>query len=427
MKAKHIEVIEVRIWGRTAGALAFAPEKNCYAFEYEKSFAASGIEISPLEMPLSATEIYAFPNLPEDTYKRLPATIADSLPDDFGNALIDAWMADKGISKSEITTLDRLGYMNRRGMGALEFKPPRGEEKSRPTAIKLSELTEAAKKALTGRLSMESEELSKSAIAQMIQVGSSAGGARAKAVIAWNKETGEIRAGQFDTAPGFEHWLLKFDGTGKASNATQNYGRIEYAYSLMAKAAGIEMTECRLEKEGGRAHFMTRRFDRDGNGKLHVQTLCAMAQLDYKKTRTHSYSELFLTMKELKLDKKQFKEAFRRMAFNVMAGNCDDHPKNFAFLLPEGGKWRLAPAYDMTHSKDPKSKWTSAQFMSVNGKFNDIGKADLLEQAERAEVPDAKEELEKVSNAVARWKEFAQAGEVPASSLKKVGKDLNPL
>ena len=285
---KPVQAIEVRIWGKTVGAVALAPKLGYYAFEYDSRFVTSGIELAPLAMPLSeAREPFIFVDLPELSFKRLPAMVADALPDDFGNALIDAWMASKGIDKKQVTPLDRLAYMGKRGMGALEFKPARTPAIASSTAIKLSRLVESARQAVHGELG--ADHLAKAALAQIIQVGTSAGGARAKAAIAWNPETDEIRPGQFDVEPAFEHWLLKFDGMGadRELGGSQDYGRIEYAYYRMASAAGITMSPCRLLEENGRAHFMTRRFDRDGNHKHHLQSLCAMAHLDYKQKATH--------------------------------------------------------------------------------------------------------------------------------------------
>jgi len=268
---KPVDVVEVRVWGKRIGAVAQDPRLGYYAFEYDPAFARSGIELAPLTMPLAGAQApFVFPSLPELTYLRLPALLADSLPDDFGNALIDAWMAGRGIAKTQITPLDRLAYMGKRSLGALEFKPARGPTKSSRTAIKLSRLVESARLAVRGAVG--AGHLAKAALAQIIQVGTSAGGARAKAVIAWNPKTGEICAGQFDVTPGFEHWILKFDGmdVGGALGESGGYGRVEYAYHLMARSAGITMPRCRLLEEGGRSHFMSKRFDRDGNTKHHV-------------------------------------------------------------------------------------------------------------------------------------------------------------
>ena len=330
----------------------------------------------------------------------------------FGNTLIDGWMAAKGVARSQITPLDRLAYMGKRGMGALEFHPARTPAEASSTALSLATLVESARRAVQGDLG--SEPMSGAALAQIIKVGTSAGGARAKAAIAWNPATQEIRAGQFEVAPGFEHWLLKFDGMGvdREMGGSQDYGRIEYAYYLMATAAGIAMAPCHLLEENGRAHFMTRRFDRDGNRKHHLQTLCAMAHLDYKQKASHDYNQLFQAITQLQLGYAALEEAFRRMAFNVMAANCDDHTKNTSFLLREGESWALAPAYDVTHAHNPDGEWTHQHLMAVNGKFTGIGRADLLAVADRFAIGTAAKVLQQVSDAVAAWPEFARRGGV---------------
>ncbi|MCK9391409.1 MAG: type II toxin-antitoxin system HipA family toxin [Syntrophales bacterium] len=418
---KPVRAIEVRIWGKAAGAVALDPKLGYYAFEYDPRFVMSGIELAPLTMPLTqAREPFVFTDLPELTFKQLPALLADALPDEFGNNLIDAWMASRGVAKSQITSLDRLAYMGKRGMGALEFKPARGTTSVRSTAIKLSHLIESARSAVHGEIG--SDQLAKAALAQIIQVGTSAGGARAKAAIAWNPTTDEIRSGQFDVEPGFEHWLLKFDGMGadRELGGTQDYGRIEYAYFLMARAAGIAMSPSRLLEEEGRAHFMTQRFDRDGNKKHHLQTLCAIAHMDYKQKASHDYNQLFLTIKQILSGYHQQEEAFRRMAFNVMAANCDDHTKNISFILREGKEWELAPAYDVTHAHNPQGEWTSQHLMAVNGKFSDISRSDLLAVADRFGIGTAPQVLKQVVDAVSSWPDFAVKAGLGLSEIRRI-------
>jgi serine/threonine-protein kinase HipA len=418
---KPVQAIEVRIWGRTVGAVALAPNLGYYAFEYDRRFLTSGIELAPLAMPLAAGRApFVFADLPELSFKRLPALLADALPDDFGNALIDAWMAGKGIDKQKVTPLDRLAYMGKRGMGALEFKPARTPATSSSTAIKLSRLVESARQAVHGELG--SDHLAKAALAQIISVGTSAGGARAKAAIAWNPDSDEIRPGQFEVEPGFEHWLLKFDGMGpdRELGGSQDYGRIEYAYHQMATAAGMAMAPCRLLEENGRTHFMTRRFDRQGNRKHHLQSLCAMAHLDYKQKASHDYSQLLQTIRRLSLDYGALEEAFRRMAFNVMAANCDDHTKNISFLLREGGRWELAPAYDVTFAFNPGGEWTWQHLMAVNGKFAEITRADLLAVAERFGIGTAPKVLQQVREVVASWPDFAAKAGVNPVETKRI-------
>ncbi len=418
---KPVSVITVRLWGMDMGAVALDPRLGCYVFEYHPSFVKKGIEPAPLTMPLSrANTPFAFTGLPEMTYKRLPAMLADALPDDFGNALIDAWMAGKGVGKDRITALDRLAYMGRRGMGALEFKPARGFHRSGTTAIELSKLVESARLAVRGGFDSDPHALA--ALSQIIQVGTSAGGARAKAAIAWNPGTREILAGQFDVPEGFEHWLLKFDGIGRDSElgSSQDYGRIEYAYHLMALASGIEMTPCRLLTENGRAHFMTRRFDRDKNEKHHLQTLCAMAHLDFNKKATHDYSQLFHVIHKLNLGHDALDQAFRRMVFNVMAANCDDHTKNVSFLLKKNGAWELAPAYDVTFAHNPQGQWTHQHLMSVNGAFKNITRNDILGLADRFAVGKAARIIADVAEALAQWPDFAATAGVGPDVTEKI-------
>lgn len=425
---RPVNAIEVRIWGQTVGAVALDPRLGYYAFEFDPRFAASGIDLAPLAMPLAkAREPFVFTDLPEASFKRLPALLADALPDDFGNSLIDAWMAGKGVAKSAITPLNRLAYMGKRGMGALEFRPTRGPNVASQTAIKLSKLVDSARQAVHGEIDTDTH--AKAALAQIIQVGTSAGGARAKAAIAWNPATSEIRAGQFDVEDGFEHWLLKFDGMGKDNElgASQDYGRIEYAYSLMAREAGIAMMPCRLIEENGRAHFMTRRFDRDGNRKHHMQTLCAMAHLDYKQKATHDYNQLFLTIVQLGLGHEALTEAFRRMVFNIMAANCDDHSKNFSFLLRQGSQWELAPAYDVTHAYNPQGEWTYQHLMGVGGRFSGITQADCLSVADRFGIGPAKQVIRQVKAAIERWPEFAAQAGVEADEIGRIGRQFSPL
>lgn len=417
-----VSVVEVRIWSKAVGAVALDPNLRYYAFEYQPAFLRSGIELAPLTMPVAtANEPFVFPDLPELTYRRLPGMLADALPDDFGNLLVDAWMAREGVAKSLITSLDRLAYMGKRGLGALEFRPARGPKPSKSTtAIKLSALVESARRAVQGEI--DNDAHAKAALAQIIQVGTSAGGARAKAAVSWNPITHEIRAGQFDVQPGFEHWLIKFDGVGvdERLGVSQDYGRIEYAYHLMARAAGITMSPCRLLEENSRAHFMTRRFDRDGNTKHHVQTLCGLAHLDFRQKATHDVSQILITIGQLQLGYPALEEAFRRAAFNVMAANCDDHTKNVSFLLREGGAWELAPAYDMTYAYNPKGEWTYQHLMSVNGKFAGISRDDLSAVADRFGLGTAPQVLRQVSEAVSSWPEFAKQAKVSQTEERRI-------
>lgn len=420
---RPVDLIEVRAWGATVGGVSIDPGLGYYVFEYDPKWQARGIELAPLTMPVSQS-LHVFPLLPEATYKRLPAMLADALPDDFGNALIDAWMAREGVPKSAITPLDRLAYLGARGMGALEFKPTRGPRHRKATAVAISRLVVSARNALSGKFDGDRE--TEAAITNLIQVGTSAGGARAKAVIAWNPQTHEIRSGQLPADPGFDYWLLKLDGVGKDSELGTGgfYGRIEYAYYLMALSAGIGMFESRLLEENGRAHFMTRRFDRQNGAKQHIQTLCAMQHLDFKQRSTHDYNQYFQAIRALRLPESALEEGFRRMVFNVLAANCDDHTKNLSFLMDESGQWRLSPAYDVTHAYNPKGEWTYQHLMSVNGKFQGITRADLEAVGDRFLIPGYRRIITTVVEAVRRWPGFAETAGLPPDEMTRIRNDF---
>ena len=424
---RHVDRVEVFMWGRQIGAVALDPKYGYYVFAYADDFRGRGIDPSPLRMPVESDEIYLFTDLPTETYKRLPAMLSDELPDDFGNALIDKYMAEKGISSKDVSALDRLAYMSNRAMGALIFKPARGPANKAATSIELSKLVNEARKAVSGVI--DRDDHASAALRSIIDVGTSAGGARAKAVIAWNRETNQIKSGQLETPPGFEHWLLKFDGMGRDNElgTSQDYGRIEYAYHLMARRAGLTMTECRLLSENGRAHFMTRRFDREeGDVRHHMQTLCAMNHLDFKKKGTNAYAQLFGTIRELGLPYEAMEEAFRRMVFNVMGRNCDDHTKNFSFRLRQGHSWELAPAYDVTFAHNPSGEWTSQHLLAVNGKFKDFTRDDLFAEADRFAVGTAPRVIEEVRAAIRAWPAFAQQAGVSANERDKIQAFLLP-
>jgi len=418
---KPVNTIEVRAWGELVGAAALDPRLGFYAFEYAPAFVKKGVELAPLTMPLrAANQPFICPDLPVLTYQRLPSMLADSLPDDFGNGLVNAWMATQGVARSDITALDRLAYMGKRGIGALEFRPARASHRSSSTAISLATLVESARRIVHGEI--DNDRHSEAAMRQLLSVGTSAGGARAKAAIAWNPSTQEIRAGQFDVEPGFEHWLLKFDGIGRDRELGEahGYGRIEFAYHLMAVQAGIDMSECRLLEENGRAHFMTRRFDRSGNDKIHTQSLCGIAQLDYKAKGVHDYSEYLGVIRELRLGIDAMEQAFRRIAFNIMASNCDDHTKNFSFLIRDKQHWSLAPAYDLIYAFNPKGEWTYQHLMSVNGKFKDIQRDALLVLADRFEIGRAAALLAQVKDAVSAWPDFARRAAVSQEAVERI-------
>ncbi|MBX3193780.1 MAG: type II toxin-antitoxin system HipA family toxin [Microbacteriaceae bacterium] len=416
-------VVEVRAWGGTVGAVA-RDSRGDLAFEFDPGWVTRGREISPLSMPLAVRRVYSFPRLSELTWYGLPPAIADSLPDRFGNAIIDAEFARRGASPGEATALDRLVYTGSRAMGALEFLPDGGPEVQPPTTLEVGELVAVARDVIAGRFGDETE--STTALEQLLAIGTSAGGARAKAVVAIDPASNEVRPGQ-TPQPGMEDWLLKFDGVGADHElgTTAHYGRIEYAYSLMARAAGIEMTPTRLLQEGGRAHFMTRRFDRPGGTRrLHVQTLCALSMLDYNLRGSHDYAQLFQAIDALELGDDSREQAFRRMVFNWMAANCDDHTKNHAFVMDEDGRWSLAPAYDLTHAFNPQGEWTYQHLMSVGGKFRDLTSRDLAEFAERHGVQGYRRMIDEVAGAVESWPEHAAAAGVPRAAADRIRQDF---
>jgi serine/threonine-protein kinase HipA len=421
---RQVDLIEVRAWGATVGAVAPDPTVAAYAFEYDVGWLSTGIELSPLHLP-ARPGVFVFPELAERTFHRLPAMLADSLPDRFGNALVTAKLGEEGVAPERITSLDRLAYMADRGMGALEFRPPAGDPSPHTTAIQLADLVYAARRALRGEFT--GDDATQDALTQLIQVGTSAGGARPKAVVCFNPATGQVRSGQLGAPDGYEHWLLKLDGVeGDGFGPARGFGRIEYAYSLMARAAGIDMEPCRLLLENDRAHFMTRRFDRrDDGAKVHVQTLCAMDHLDFNLAETHSYAQYLLVIDQLGLGPDALEQGFRRIAFNVAAANRDDHTKNLSFCCSEVGEWSLAPAYDVNHAHNPQGRWTQRHQMSVNGKFEGIERSDLLELADRFLVPSPTGAINDVLGAVAGWSDFAEEAGVAGGDIGRVQADLD--
>jgi serine/threonine-protein kinase HipA len=410
-------VAEVRLWGRTIGAVSLEEGDEVAAFEYDPVFARSGIEISPITMPLSR-RVYSFPELSRKTFYGLPGLLADSLPDKFGHALIDAWLATQGRQPDSFNVIERLCYTGERGMGALEFAPGIGP-KARPAGrIQIDKLVELASEILTHRNNLQvsfADESREQVLADILRVGTSAGGARAKAVIAWNPSTHEVRSGQVPAGEGFEYWLLKFDGVSgnrdKELEDPQGYGVIEYAYYRMARDCGIEISECRLFEENSRRHFMTRRFDRlAGGGKLHMQSLCALAHYDFNMAGAYSYEQALLVIRQLGLPMQAIEQQFRRMVFNIVARNQDDHVKNIAFLMNKAGEWSLAPAFDMTYSYNPSGAWTASHQMTLNGKRDDFSLEDFKSCAKAASMKRGRAEtiLREVQATVSRWLDYAE-------------------
>ena len=420
---------EVMLWGSRIGTVALPEGQSVALFEYDRDFLESGIQLSPIAMPL-AGRVYSFPELADESFHGLPGLLSDSLPDKFGNAVIDAWLDTQGRPRGSMNAVERLCYTGTRGMGALEYKPALGLERSKTDEIDLAHLTELAQNILSKRQELY-VPTDADGLDQIIRVGTSAGGARAKALVAWNKQTGELRSGQVDTAPGFGQWLLKFDGV--SANADKEgadapcYTRIEYAYYLMALEAGITMNECVLLEEGTRKHFMTRRFDRTQDGeKLHMQSLGALAHFDFNVAGAHSYEEAAQVMRLIGLGQADVAQLYRRMVFNVLARNQDDHVKNIAFLMDRSGQWSLAPAFDMTYAYQPGGAWTGSHQMRINGKRDGITHDDLLECARNMSLRErkAKDIIDKVHTAVTQWEDFAQTAEVPERQASAIAREL---
>jgi serine/threonine-protein kinase HipA len=420
---------EVRLWGRTIGAVSLEDGGRFAAFQYDPAFASSGIEVSPLTMPLHE-RVYVFPDLPAQAFHGLPGLLADSLPDRFGNALIDAWLATQGRTPASFNAVERLCYTGARGMGALEFVPTLGPQPQPAKKIEIDALVKLASEILSQRQTLKTSFASdrrKSALNDILRVGTSAGGARAKAVIAWNPATNEVRSGQVPAGTGFSYWLLKFDGVAgnkdKELEDPKGYGAIEYAYSLMAKAAGVTMSECRLLEENGRRHFLSRRFDRHDDGdKLHMQSLGALAHFDFNHAGAYSYEQALLALRQLNLPMAAVEEMFRRMTFNIVARNQDDHVKNIAFLMDKAGRWSLAPAFDMTYSYNPDGAWTGTHQMIMNGKRDGFTLADFRACARTALMKRGRAEtiVEEVRAAVAKWPDYADQAQVLSHWRKQI-------
>jgi serine/threonine-protein kinase HipA len=424
------EQAEVRLWGRTIGAVLLEDGDEAAIFQYTPEFAAGGIEVSPLAMPLRP-EPYSFPALGREAFKGLPGMLADSLPDRYGNALINRWLARQGRAPESASAVERLCYLGVRGMGALEFAPTKGPDPSEEDDIQVAELVRLASQVLSARDGFETSIAAgeeEEGLLEILSVGMSAGGARAKAMIAWDPETNRVRSGQTDAPPGFEHWLLKFDGVSadgdrEGFESPRGYGAIEFAYSEMARAAGIEMAPTRLFEEGGRRHFMTRRFDRPtGNSKLHMQSLGGLRHFDFNLDGAYSYEQALLTIRELGLPMTAVEQQFRRMAFNVVARNQDDHVKNIAFLMDRGGAWSLSPAYDVTYAYNPNRRWTRVHQMSLNGKRDGFERADFVRCAEVASMKRGRAAsiLAEVTSAVAEWPRFADEAGVGERETQRI-------
>lgn len=408
----------VKIWDELVGAVAWDESTGYATFEYDSKFKTKGWDLAPLKMPIKGDKsIFSFPALRKkktsalDTFKGLPGLLADVLPDKYGNELINLWLAQQGRQLDSMNPVEMLCFIGTRGMGALEFEPTTINEGKKPFSIEIDSLVDIAQKIISKKeafaTNLKADE--EKAIMEILLVGTSAGGARPKAVIAYNEETGEVKSGQTNSQKGFEHWLIKLDGVSDVQlGASKGYGRVEMAYHNMAVACGINMMPSILKEENGRAHFMTKRFDRSGGAtKHHIQTFCAIKHFDYNQVTSYSYEQLFQTMRELKLSYSDAEQMFRRMVFNVVARNCDDHTKNFAFRLVKDGSWELTPAYDICHAYQPKHQWVSQHALSINGKRDGITKDDLLVVGKSIRNKKAAETIEEINDTVSKWKSFA--------------------
>lgn len=439
MANKSVSLAHIKLWGARIGAVHWDEERQLGFFEYDPGFTASGVEVAPLTMPLTnqgETQIFSFPGLNQETFKGLPGILADCLPDKFGNALIDTWLAQQGRPKSSFNPVERLCYIGSRAMGALEFEPRIDRKKLSTAPLQVEGLVLLANDILKQRSTLnvdmgEEDKTRQEALNQIIQVGTSAGGARAKAVVAWNQLTNEMRSGQVDTPDGFEHWLMKFDGVSnnrdKELADPMGFGLVEFTYSQMAKLAGIQMSECHLFEENGRSHFMSKRFDRVllENGKLekqHMLTLCGIAHFDFNMAGAYGYEQGFEVIQKLGLGKQTIEEFFRRMVFNVVSRNQDDHTKNTAFLMDKRGNWQLSPAYDITFSYNPNGDWTSTHQMSINGKRDRFTRADLLEVAKRFLIMKSRAEdmIEQSVTACRQWLNLAEQNGVNESFAHEI-------
>ena len=425
-----LNVAEVWMWDRRVGAVAL--EGDVSVFEYDADFLKAGLDIAPITMPLadarSGHTLHSFPALNRDTFKQLPGMLADTLPDKFGQAIINAWLARQGRSPADFSIIERLCYTGSRAMGALEFKPPMIQHLDQAVDVDIDEMVDLVREIVRHRDRIdvtltEDEQANQDALLDILRIGTSAGGARAKAVIAYNETTGAVKSGQAAAPAGFDHWLLKFDGASDIElGKTEGYGRIEYAYYRMAREAGIDMMESRLLEENGRAHFMIRRFDRIAGDKLHLQSLCALAHYDFNMAGAYGYEQALMIMRKMRFSKLAQLQLYRRMVFNVVARNQDDHTKNIAFLMDRDGQWSLSPAFDMMYSHNPAGEWTDKHQMTINGKRDGFSRDDLLQVAASSNLKGTEQVIEEVLAAVNRWAEFAQQASVEDKLIKDIAK-----
>lgn len=430
-----VDVAEIKLWGQMVGAVRWDANRQLAIFQYDPQFLSKGYDLSPIKMPIAnGDRIYSFPELRKGkdeeiaTFKGLPGLLADALPDRYGNQLINIWLAQNGRPPNSMNPVEQLSFIGSRGMGALEFEPTQLKPSQRTFSIEIKSLVEVAQQMLFNRegFTTNLHKEQQKAMQEILKIGTSAGGARPKAVIAYNRKSGEVRSGQTKVPKGFEHWMIKLDGVSDAQfGVSHGYGRVEYAYYLMAKDCGLEMMDCELLEEDKRAHFMTKRFDRDDNNvKHHIQTFCGMQHFDYNNLYAYSYEQLFQTMRILKMSYPEAEQMFKRMVFNVMSTNYDDHTKNFSFRLKQGGKWELSPAYDVCYSYDPTNVWVNQHTLSINGKHKKITKADLMHLAKMNSIKKGEKIIEEIKIVVSRWPEYASQVKVSSALKNRITENL---
>ncbi|MDM1041926.1 MULTISPECIES: type II toxin-antitoxin system HipA family toxin [Empedobacter] len=417
----------VNIYGKRVGAVAWDSNRGLASFEYDPQFKLEELPIAPIKMP-NKNRIYSFPEFRDsDTFKGMPGLLADALPDRYGKELINAWLARQGRPDNSLNPVELLCFIGKRGMGALEFEPVISKE-SASYDLELSDLIETTKALLEKKeeLYISTQHNMEDVMLDVLKMGTSAGGARPKAIIAYNEETGKIKSGQTLAEEGFEHWLIKFDEISDVQfGVSKGYGRVEMAYYKMATDFGIDMMESRLIEENHRVHFMTKRFDRvGGNQKVHTQTLCALQHYDFANITSYSYEQVFQTMRLLRLTYAEAEQMYKRMVFNVVARNCDDHTKNFAFLMDTQGKWKLAPAYDICFAYRPDSVWVSQHNLSINGKRKDFERKDFISIAEQNSIRNPEKIIDQALDLVKNWKQYAEMYQVDPTLAQQIAGEL---
>lgn len=426
-----INVAYIKIWNELVGAIAYDATRGISSFEYDNNFLKHRWDLAPIKMPLmnANKRIFSFAELRNNqTFRGLPGLLADILPDRYGNALINTWLNRQGRGSNSLNPVETLCFIGSRGIGAIEIEPAFPKDNQKASKLEIGSLIEISEQILNGRKSFTTNlsQNEEKALIDVLKIGTSAGGARAKAVISYNPISKEIRSGQTDAPDEFSQWLIKFDGvTDKQFGVSSGYGRVEMAYYYMAIDAGIEMSECLLFEENNRAHFMTKRFDRElNNEKVHMQSFCALQHYDFNEVLMYSYEQLFETMRLLGLPYPQAEQIYRRMIFNVLARNCDDHTKNFSFLMDKTGKWKISPAYDICHAYRPRSEWVSKHALSINGKRNDFEKSDLLSVAQQMNIKKPEQIIEQIGTVVNNWEFYANKVNVEKPLKNAIAKTL---